>query len=332
MNKKLTIIDIAKMANVSRGTVSRVINGNGPVAPETERIVRKVIEENHYVPNASAKNLKSPSKFIGVVNNNMLNPYFSDVMNGIERTLRRNGYTMFYVNGGSDLKAEEKEIYDLLSCNVRGLILLSSLCNDKSESIVWAKKKVEIVAVETAMTSLDSVNTDNRAGLKQAIDYLNACGHQQIGFFGNTLETFSSQERFVGFQEGLAENHLPFDKSFLFLGKDYKIQWEKAAEEKRLPTALIALNDYHAYELMDLCHERKIRMPEDLSVVGFDDLQFSRLTHPKLTTVKIPVEEMGETAAELLLKRIEQGQKGSYQKIMIGTQLIVRGSVHNLRT
>lgn len=73
-------------------------------------------------------------------------------------------------------------------------------------------------------------------------------------------------------------------------------------------------------------------MPEDLSVVGFDDLQFSRLTHPKLTTVKIPVEEMGETAAELLLKRIEQGQKGSYQKIMIGTQLIVRGSVHNLRT
>jgi len=323
----ITIVDIARLANVSRMTVSRVINESGPVSEETRLRVQKIIDEHQYTPNVSARNLRGYSNFIAVVAKDIANPYYNNVMCGIEHVLRGNGHVMLYANANNSRHAEEEAVVELLSCGVRGMILLSSLSDDNSKIIRAAKKSINIVAVESDLTGVDAVNVDNKDGVSKAISHLISQGHREIGLYGDADDSFSGMVRLNEYLTAMKENNFAVRESAVFTGKNRARRIFNALGEKNPPTAVMALNDHYALEIYELCRENGISIPHQLSVTGFDNLPVSHLINPGLTTLSVPMRGMGEKAAELLMNRIKNGRKAAFERIKIISELVLRESV-----
>lgn len=321
-----TIKDIAKLAGVSVTTVSRVVNDAGYVSSETREKVLAVIKEHNYIPNLIARGLKTSNKFVGVISYDITNPYFSHVLYGIEKRLRKDDYTMFHMNSDNDIRMEERNIEELLAARVEGIILLSSLCKSDNVFIEKAKKNTKIVSVECSLDGVDSINTDNVQGTSSAINYLIENGHKNIGICSTNLEVNSWKIRYDTYKSILQQKGI-YNENYDFIGKDFLKLLEAAHKEKRLPTAIFALHDNNALLIYNFCYDNGIRIPEDLSIVGFDDLPVSKLVYPRLTTVAQPFEEIGVTAAELLLNKIKNKDRKSVQNVIISTELKVRNSV-----
>jgi DNA-binding LacI/PurR family transcriptional regulator len=324
-----TIKDIAKSTGVSKTTISRVINGTGYVSQETKEKVLAAIKEYNYIPNLIARGLKTSNKFVGVISYDITNPYFTYVIYGIEKRLREDDYTMFHLNSDNDIKMEERNIDELLATRVEGIILLSSLCKPENEFIEKAKKSTRIVSVEGRIDGVDSINTDNVQGTSSAINYLIENGHKNIGICSTNLEVNSWKIRYDTYKSILQEKGI-YKEDYDFIGKDFLSQLKAAHKEKRLPTSIFALHDNNALLIYNFCYDNDIRIPEDLSIVGFDDLPVSKLVYPRLTTVAQPFEEIGVTAAELLLNKIKNKDRKSTQNVIISTELIVRNSVKSI--
>jgi DNA-binding LacI/PurR family transcriptional regulator len=324
-----TIKDIAKSTGVSKTTISRVINGTGYVSQETKEKVLAAIKEYNYIPNLIARGLKTSNKFVGVISYDITNPYFTYVIYGIEKRLREDDYTMFHLNSDNDIKMEERNIDELLATRVEGIILLSSLCKPENAFIEKAKKSTRIVSVEGRIDGVDSINTDNVQGTYSAINYLIENGHKNIGICSTNLEVNSWKIRYDTYKSILQEKGI-YKENYDFIGKDFLNQLKAAHKQKRLPTSIFALHDNNALLIYNFCYDNDIRIPEDLSIVGFDDLPVSKLVYPRLTTVAQPFEEIGVTAAELLLNKIKNKDRKSTQNVIISTELIVRNSVKSI--
>ncbi|AUS96003.1 hypothetical protein CDQ84_02830 [Clostridium thermosuccinogenes] len=331
---KVTITDIANKANVSITTVSRVLNGNPAVSKKTRKKVEKIIEEMGYIPNALARGLvNNSSNTIGLIVSDITNSFFADVIQGIESVLSSYGISVFLCNTGYSREKEDSYILQMLSKRVDGLIIFSTYANHE-DTIRKAKEIVPIVTVQSSFDGVDCINTTDEKGAYDAVSYMIKCGHKHIAFLTYGYDNTTILDRKKGYIRALEDNGIPVDEK-LIISSEFKPNCgyhmtQELLDKAPYVTAIFAYNDQIALGVYLCLQKRGLRIPEDISVVGYDDTELATLVNPSLTTVGQPRKEMGTSAAELLVKRIRERKSFIPQTVLLPTTLIERESVRKL--
>jgi len=332
---KYTIKNVAKIANVSITTVSRVLNGEKGVSPKTRRRVLNVIEELGYSPSASARTLKtSLSKTIGIAVPDTLGDFYGEVINGIESTATENGYNLIVSLNHHIIKEELAAVNFFKAKKVDGAILVTTLGDDDYVRFL-IENGFDIVLLDRDPHGLkvDTVKTDNFHGGYMATEYLLNLGHSAILFIQGLSYLDSSRERFNGYKKALKDKGIKRDDTFVLDG-DFTTKSGYSAIKRYLKghgldfTAIFAANDQMAIGAIKALHDKGISVPEDVSVIGFDDSYMAPYVIPPLTTIKQRREEMGRVATELLLSRINSRdeRKKTPRQVIVPVDLIERGS------
>ncbi|ADQ05472.1 transcriptional regulator, LacI family [Caldicellulosiruptor owensensis OL] len=316
-----TIKDIAKKANVSPATVSYVLNNSAQISPETRERVLKAAQELNYQPNNLAKSLrKKKSMTIGVIAEDITVFSAPEIIDGINRYLEEKGYHIILNNlrlvkkvGNNYSKVIEhleeikKSIEVLLTRQVEGMIYIGFHMRDVAPFIKGIKIPIVCTYCYSSLGHI-SVNCDDYQGAYEVTKYLLENGHRKIGLITGPNDSLPSQERLKGFKDALSDFGVKLDNKLIRVGNwEYESGYENTMsilKENREVTAIFAMNDLMACGVMDAAKELGIKVPDQLSVVGFDDREFSYFHDPKLTTVKMPLDKMGEEAAKLILECI----------------------------
>lgn len=342
----ITIKEIAAQLGLSTTTVSNVIHGKtGEVSPETIGRVRSFLEEVEYVPNISARNLaQNRSKIIGVVlkawerkyENIFRDPFVAEMIGGIEKAIREQGYfMMLYISD------DIAEILQYVSTwNADGLILFCMLDDDALR--VRKKYRKPIVCIDTYIDKQTeaafgdfflNVGLDDQKGACEAVRYLTQQGHKRIGFLSDN-RVGVDLARFRGYRKALEEAGIEYsDRNFFMLYYEKNVMdanFAQLAEKARDFTAVFCCSDLYAVMLTEACAARGIKVPEDLSVVGFDDNIYSRLCRPPLTTMHQDAEYKGHLAAMKLIDMIRGSVPGE-KEITLTSALVIRESVRQLK-
>ncbi|MBQ7507626.1 MAG: LacI family DNA-binding transcriptional regulator [Lachnospiraceae bacterium] len=338
----ITIKEIARQLNMSTTTVSNVIHGKtGEVSPETEQRVRSYLEEVGYIPNINARNLAANhSNIIGVVIKTRENhymhilsePFVSEILGGIEEMIRKAGYyMMLYI---SDDMADI--LNKVAAWNTDGLLLFWMLDDDALR--VYKRFRKPVVCVDTYISeetraqfenSFVNIGLEDEAGTHEAISYLIKTGHRRIGFLSDNHEGVDLV-RFRGYRRALEEAGIKYsNKDFFELCStkgEIESSMKKLAEKAKKYEAVFCCSDVYASMLINSCERIGISVPEDLSVIGFDDTFPSRLSRPSITTIHQDIVERGRLSIELLLKMII-GEKPESDQIIMKPKLVIRESV-----
>lgn len=330
-----TIKEVAKVANVSITTVSRVSNGSKGVSAKTRRRVLNAIKELGYSPSAMASGLKTRiSKSIGIAVPDTIGDFYGEVIDGIESVATENGYNLIISLNHHIIKEELKAVNFFKAKKVDGAILVTTLDDDD-----YVRSLIEggfdIVLLDRAPRGLkvDTVKTDNFRGGYIATEYLLNLGHSAILLIRGLSCLDSSRERFNGYKRALKDKKIEYDSTFILNG-DFTIDSgyttiKKYLDEKGLNfTAVFAANDQMAIGAIKALNDKGIVVPDEVSIVGFDDSYISPYILPSLTTIKQRKEEMGKVATELLLNRISSFDKEKKvpRQVTISVELIERES------
>jgi LacI family repressor for deo operon, udp, cdd, tsx, nupC, and nupG len=328
------IQDVAKLADVSTATVSRALATPERVSPEARARVLEAIAKTGYVPNPAARTLRSQKTYmVLVVLPDLSNTFFSKILRGIEETLFEAGYGMII----SDLDGSpEKEAHFAAftaAGRVDGAILLNGHLFGQSREGEGqpARIKIPLVAVCEAIPGADipQIEIDNRAAAYGMTQHLVSLGHRSIAYVSGPASNILERERFQGFKDGLETAGLPFDPALVLPG-DYTIEAGVRAGQDLVarptrPTAVFCTSDEMAIGLMRTLFSAGLRVPEDISVAGFDDIEFAAVAEPPLTTIHQPRRELGQAAASALIELL-QGRP-SPKRIRLETELVIRDSV-----
>lgn len=335
----ITIKEIAKQLNMSTTTVSNVIHGKtGEVSLETQKIVQEFLNKVDYVPNINARNLaQNESKIIGLAlkaradkyENLIMDPFVSELIGGVEETIRNAGYFMMLY-----ISSDTTEIMRHVSTwNVDGLILFGMIGDDGIR--VSEKYKKPIVCIDTysieGLKHFTNVGLDDEQGTYDITNYLISQGHKKIAFLSDNM-TGVDYARLTGYQRALKDagiDYLP--KYFLKIrprSEEIEDSLEEICKKTKDFTAIVCVSDLYAVTLMAALEDRGISVPDDISIVGFDDNMLGKYHRPALTTVHQDIKLKGITAADTLLKQLS-GQKTPKQ-IQLPTKLIVRDTVKKL--
>ena len=335
----ITIKEIAKQLNMSTTTVSNVIHGKaGEVSEETRKKVEDFLKEVDYVPNINARNLaQNESKIIGVAlkarpdkyENLIMDPFVSVLIGGIEETIRNAGYfMMLYISSDTD------EIMRHVSTwNVDGLILFGMINDDGIR--VSEKYKKPIVCIDTysleGLKHFTNVGLDDEQGSYDIVNYLISQGHRRIAFLSDN-QSGVDFERLKGYKSALKDAGIAYrETNFLKIRprtEEIQESLEEICERSKEFTAIVCVSDLYAVTLMSALSDKGIKVPRDITIVGFDDNMLGQLYRPALTTVHQDVKAKGTTAADTLLKQL-RGEKTPNQ-IKLPTSLIIRDSVSNI--
>ena len=338
--------DVAKLAGVSRATVSYVLNrqtnGRVLISEETHKKVTKAIEELGYVPDASAQALRTGNtKNIGLIIPEMDNPHFWEHADGVEKEALASGYRLLLSSMELNVEYGEDLFKDLSRQRIDGLILTGAFIN-RSEHVQktlrqFQKRRLPIVEITDNINldnHLDRVSSNYYEATKEVMAHLLSLGHRQIGFVYGVQGPFLGEDRLVPYQESLFAAELPV-KDELIIRCGATIQDGYQAAEKLLqhsikPTALIVINDLLAIGVMRAAVDVGLKIPQDLSVVGYDDIPFAKYMVPRLTTVSKNAVGLGREAVKLLLARIQEPDRPQ-QTINLSPQVIIRESTGPVR-
>ncbi|HEY8348087.1 MAG TPA: LacI family DNA-binding transcriptional regulator [Symbiobacteriaceae bacterium] len=328
----VTIKDVAREAGVGLATVSRVLNNSGPVSPETRERVLAAARALGYVPNLHARSLVSRATgTVGLIIPDITNPFFPAVTRGVEDAASQAGYTVFLCNTDNDPAKEETDVRKLRERCVDGIIFVGSQARRKRlERLLQDGIPVVVTDREVPDLDADSVLVDNNWGARAAVRHLIDLGHTRIAHAAGHRQTPTGQDRYAGYCAALEEAGLPVDESLVFWG-EFTIESGIQAGQVLLgrsprPTAVFAGNDLIALGVIRAAREAGLRVPEDLSVVGFDDIPLAALVSPPLTTVRQPAYEMGRLAMTMLLERMSGRVTGAGRHHVFRPELILRGS------
>lgn len=331
----VTIKDIADKAGVSTSTVSKSLNDKGGVSPLTRQKVLNIAKEMGYFSFHSKADLKTHNigfimsrRHIPIFNN----PFYTRVIAGVEIEVENYDYNLLF----STIKLEDletKEVPAIISKNkVDGLILAGADINKEMIRAI-EKLKFPTVLVDNYLRSkiMDSIVSDNFNGAMNAVNYLIKMGHKKIAYAGGPNSHPSFKERYKAYKLEMIENNLEINDNFIKIKNDFSQEMgsELAKEflkEDELPTAVFAANDATAIGLMQTFKKYGLEVPEDISIIGFDNIELSSFTSPKITTIAVDKEGMGQEAARKLFDRIQNPEKKS-TKSVITTELIERESV-----
>jgi LacI family transcriptional regulator len=333
MVKRPTQEDVARLAGVSRATVSYVINdrsgGNVRISDETRKRVMQVVEKLGYQPNVLARSLRDgETHTIGIILPDSDNPFFAEVARGVEDTSFKHGYSVILCNSDGDLEKEQFYSKVLAKKQVDGILFLAAGDSAETlESLVSQGVPLAVVDREVAGMALDTILTHNAYGGQLATRHLLGLGHQRIGCIRGPSNVTPSAERFAGYQRALAEAGVPLNEQLIKRGDFQFESGQKAARELLIledrPTALFACNDLMAIGAISTAVSLGFCVPNDLSVVGFDDIRLASVYNPALTTVVQPKYEMGVVATEMLLERVRDPQILPRRRVL-DTSLVVR--------
>ncbi|RST61736.1 LacI family transcriptional regulator [Siminovitchia terrae] len=310
---KPTIYEVAKAANVSIATVSKVLNKTGRISEKTIRKVHEVIEELNYQPNMIASALMGKqTKTIGLLIPDMANPFFSELARSIEDRGEELGYNLVMCNTDYKIDKENQYLALLKQKSVDGFILASGFENiEKVKELMKEEIPVAIVARDFPMFSVNAVALDDFMGGYQAASYLIGLGHTNIGIVA--LDVWSNRERIRGFKQALNENNLEFSKDFEFITESTmeagKFITHKYLNGSNVPSAIFACNDLLATGVLQAAKENKVNVPGELSVVGFDNTLIARIVEPPLTTISQPIQSMGKQVMDLIVSMIKGEEK-----------------------
>jgi DNA-binding LacI/PurR family transcriptional regulator len=330
-----TISDVAKRAGVSVATVSRVINGVASVQSASVEAVNRAIAEMEYRPNSIGRNLRrAETKRIIVLQPSIANPFFSRVVRGIEGEARESGYQIMLCDTDND-QAREQMYLDMLDCRVADGAIFITSCKEPSAYSAIAQRHPVIHCCEFYDDdTLSSVTMDNVAAAKTAIAYLIGQGHRRIGFLSAYNKFLTVGQRYRGYLEAHADAGIEVDRSLnQETGPIHDDQiWDQtqkyAAAFARMdnrPTAIFCSSDMVAIAAIHALKAEGLRVPEDISVMGFDDIEMARLFDPGITTINIPKHAIGREAFRLLLKRLEQPDTPA-ERIIQDHSVVVRSS------
>jgi DNA-binding LacI/PurR family transcriptional regulator len=327
----LNIEQIARLARVSTATVSRAINGSDSVRTKTAERIRKVIAEVGYVPNQSARTLSSGrSQLFGVIISDITNPFFPDLVSSFESRCMECNYDTILTNTNYDVKRLHQCLGRMIERRVEGIAIFTSEMDDQSASMLL-RHKVPVVTLAQGLrgTSFHTVFVDHRPGITKAVQHLAQLGHTKIAFIAGPQDLWSAQRRLELFREAMSQSGLPLLAEYIAEGNS-RLEGGTAALKQFLklqqrPTAVISSNDLMALGALKACNEAGLRVPEDLSLIGLDDLQMVSLANPPLTSIQIPRTEIANQAFQTLWESIRDPQM-ERRECILKTKLILRQS------
>ena len=331
-----TINDVAKEAGVSISTVSRVLNNNYPVKEETRIKIEKAIEKLNYKPNMLARSLiTKKTSTIGVIVPGITNLFFPTIVESIEDYSKDQGYSIVLCNTRGEALKEKEIIENLMSKGVDGIIIIDpTIDNLKNKYLEDVSMKLPIIIINGSPEGIKGnfICYDEKVGTLEAFQYLLKLGHKEIAFIRGS-KSYSHDIKEKIYIDIIEKNNLNY-KEILDVGKGNSIEvvenTQKKVEElllkKNKPTAIFACNDLMALGSVNACNKLNLNVPYDISIIGFDNTLISNITHPKLTTVDLNMEEIGNIAALKLLEIIEDKNKSI--KYTMETKLIVRESCY----
>lgn len=328
--RQLSIKDIARLARVSHPTVSRALQNSPLVNAKTAERIRRIADEAGYRASAVARGLVTRrTRTIGLVVTTVADPFASEVVCGIEQTANDHGYSVFLADSNADPERERKVVQAFAERRVDGIIVTSSRVGALYLPML-SEMEVPIVLVNDQYPGafVHSVMIANFEGMRAVAEHLIGLGHRRIAYLGDQFGYQSDAERLAGYRAALAEAGIPAPEELIANG-DGRPEGAMTAMEKLLalagrPTAVCCYNDMTALGAMRQIRAHGLRVPEDISVAGFDDLFFASYLQPPLTTVRQPMRRMGQLAMESLF-RLMSGEE-SVPQIKVDAELIVRAS------
>lgn len=328
-----TIYDVAKAAGVSHSTVSRVVNGAKYVSDETRNRVLKAIEELKYYPNELARGLVNrKTKTVALIVADVTNPFFTTVARGVEDMAIKDGYSVILCNTDEDVEKEKIYIDLVLRKQMEG-VLLASAARDARHLKPLTVAGVPIVLLDRRLRALrtDIVRADGFTGAKEATLYLIKRGHQRVALFSGPLYVDSMQERYRGYREALESSGIPHDSSLVLEGElRFETGFALAKQAMSMdspPTAILCTNNFIGLGALTALKELGKRIPEDVALITFDDIEVYSRAFPFLTTVTQPAYTFGRLAMELLLQRMSgKAESERPKEIVLATELVIRQS------
>lgn len=330
MPHRPTIIDVAKLAGVSKATVARVVNGQHDiVSEETRERVIEAIDKLRYERNSIAGSLRTDKTYmIALSIPDITNPFWPEVMRGVQDTLETSEYAVVTVNSDWDSSREMKYLKMVRRNRFDGLIINPTDVNNTH----FRGMEVPIVILGSGdgYTDYDSVGSDTENAVQIALDYLYSLGHRRIALIAGLSARRKNTSRYHCYVDFLARNHLKLDPDLVIHG-DFSLQAGRDAMSQLLtlahpPTAVFAANDIIALGAMQATAAMGKRIPQNISIIGMDDIYMASTSSPTLTTIAKPKYEIGVQAARLLLARLENGLDAPAQSVRLPCELIVRGS------
>ena len=333
--REITIVDVADEAGISYATVSRVINNKDHVSPEKRERVLRAMAQLGYVANMQARSLAGgESRVVGLLVDYLSSSYMDEIIRGIDEALDAENYDLMLYTTHRRKTKESAYVTKLTRRLADGLLLILPR-NASAYLDTLRQRQFPHVLVDylSDKQNAPSVSTTNFRGAYDAMSFLLSLGHQRIGFITGTMEFGCARDRLDGYRTALTDHGLPVDPQLICEGNFMQPQGYEGAQRllslDERPTAIFASNDMMAFGVMEAARERGLRLPEDLSIVGFDDIPQSPYVHPALTTVRQPLEEMGRSAARLLLKYIAH-PSAEIERIELPTRLVIRESCQAL--
>jgi DNA-binding LacI/PurR family transcriptional regulator len=328
--KPISIKDIARAAKVSHSTVSRALRNSPSIGRETTERIQRIARESGYRVSAVARSLAtSKTRTIGVVVTTVRDPFIAEVVTGIEAMANDQNYSVFLANCNADPVREARVVESFEERRVDGIIVMASRVGAMYMSHL-AKMKIPIVLINNFRSGefVYSVGIDNLGSSREATGYLINLGHRRIGYIGDRFGFQSDTDRFGGYRQALEQADIPFRPELVAHGDGQPTGGAEAMHQllnlPQPPSAVFCYNDMSALGALRTCAARKLNLPGEMSVVGFDDIFLASYTNPPLTTIRQPKEEMGRLGAEILLKLLS-GMRCEFN-LRVPGQLIIRES------
>jgi DNA-binding LacI/PurR family transcriptional regulator len=342
--RRPTIVDIANRAGVAPMTVSRVINESGYVSREAREKVERAVKELNYHPNGLARSLKRQrTHVVGILLPDIANPFSAELLRGIQEALLPRGYSSFICASERSVQREQAALRALFDHRADGIVVATRETKAGNEFLLrLAERDLPMVVVGRSLNHphVDRVTADHWKGAYEAVEHLIALGHSRIGFIGVSAINGAGLRRYQGYLDALRERDMPIDEKLIVgpasqFGPGYSTQDDGYAGMKRLlalkkrPTAVFARNDFTAMGAICAVRDAGLSIPDDVAIVGFDNVPLAAYTAPPLTTVDQPTKEQGREAARLLLERIEGDRARERREICLDCHLVVRQSTVN---
>lgn len=336
--KKITIVDVAKRAGVSKGTVSAVINAKSTVKPATRDFILNVMKELNFRPKGVARNLKNGNqdKSIGVIIKDLNYPFYTSIASGVKDYALSKGYSVMITCSDNSHECEKKLSHLFSTKDIKGTIIAPVVEGTAEIEHLFKLKMINypfVLLEDVKGIQANVVAIDNLRAIKKAVKYLIESGHTKIVHFAGPLSSSHTQERIDGFRYAFSESTLVFNKEMIvYVGSHHEESYCKAKEyfknraKKDYPSAIVCFNDLQALAVMTALKELKIRIPEDISIIGNDDISYAKIYPIPLTTISAPQEEIGRKAAEILIRNIESSSLLPTERVVLDTEFVIRES------
>jgi LacI family transcriptional regulator len=331
--EKMNIKTIAKLANVDHSTVSRALRNSPVVKKSTRDRILKIAKEYDYVPNEIARSLKTQNtRIIGLLVSDIKNPFFTEIISATESYLARNKYNIILCNTNYSIPKERELLNLLFSRGVDGIIFSpTSMIHLHTKFFKRYSIPAVLLDIDCRNLETNSVFVDQEVGAYSAITFLLQKGHRRIAFLAGPQTMSSSEQAIVGFRKAHNDNNVMVDETLILrIPQNYDIAYSETLKllKKSIGiTAIFSLTDFMCIGVYRALQEQGLRIPQDIAVIGYDDLPFSRFMQPSLTTVRQPSREIGNNAAQIILDNIKAYSEWEPMTVKLKPELIVRDSV-----